>query len=263
MSDTVLYEAADAVATITLNRPERLNAMTSELLETLAERLEEAAADDAIRVVVVTGAGRGFCAGGDLAAMAEDFFADPDRAAQVAGLRGHMRCSELLREMPKVTIAAVNGACAGAGLSLACAADLRIAAASAVFRTAFVRAGVSGDFGGTWLLPRLIGAGRARELYLRNTRVGATEAVRIGLAAEAVDDPAFAERVRAVARELAAGPPLALAAIKANLDDGDVLPFSEALDREAGRHVDCARSADATEAGMAFFEKRAPAFQGR
>ena len=148
MTDTVRFEVSGPVATITLNRPDRLNAMTEELIAAVLVLLEQVSADEAIRVLVLTGAGRGFCAGGDLGAMGE--FAEPRTpGASIAQLRRLHRTTELLHEMPKPTIAAVNGPCAGAGLSWACACDLRIAAESAVFRTAFLSAGLTGDFSST------------------------------------------------------------------------------------------------------------------
>ena len=259
----VLYEVADRVATVTLNRPERRNAMSAELLAELLAALERAAADEDVRAVVLTGAGPGFCVGGDLQAFAKGNEGRPSLEEGIANLRKSVRCSELLRGMPKPTIAAVNGAAAGAGLSLACACDLRIAARSAVFRTAFLSAGLSGDFGGTWTIPRLVGEARARELYLLNRKLDAAEAHDIGLVAEVVDDEGLAERVGDVAADLAAQAPLAIASIKANLNDSPSGTFAEHLDRECERHVTLAGSEDSAEAARAFLEKRAPAFQGR
>jgi 2-(1,2-epoxy-1,2-dihydrophenyl)acetyl-CoA isomerase len=259
----VLYDVAERVATVTLNRPERRNAMSSELLQELLASLELAAADDDVRAVVLTGAGPGFCVGGDLQAFAQGDAGDTTLEQRIARLRESVRCSELLRGMPKPTIAAVNGAAAGAGLSLACACDVRIAARSAVFRMAFLSAGLSGDFGGTWTLPRLLGEAKARELYLLNRKLDAAEAHDIGLVAEVVDDESFAERVRAIATELAAQAPLAVASIKANLNDQSTLSFAEHLDRECPRHVGLTRTEDSAEAARAFLEKRAPVFQGR
>jgi 2-(1,2-epoxy-1,2-dihydrophenyl)acetyl-CoA isomerase len=259
----VLYEVADHVATVTLNRPERRNAMSAELLQELLASLERAAADDEVRAVVLTGAGPGFCVGGDLQAFAKADGGERSLEERIAGLRESVRCSELLRGMPKPTIAAVNGAAAGAGLSLACACDVRVAARSAVFRMAFLSAGLSGDFGGTWTLPRLLGEAKARELYLLNRKLDAAEAHDIGLVAEVVDDDAFAERVRTIATELAAQAPLAVASIKANLNGQATLSFAEHLDHECERHVTLSRSADSAEAARAFLEKRKPVFQGR
>ena len=263
MNETVLYEADGGIATITLNRPERLNAMTAPLLTEALEALETAASDDEVRVVVLTGAGRGFCAGGDLSAGAGGGVVGGGPVeADVASLRRFMRSSQLLHGMPKVTIAAINGACAGAGLSWACAADLRYAAASAKFSTAFLTAGLSGDFGGTWTLPRLVGAAKARELYLLADRFDAAEAERIGLVAKALPDDELVGFVRSTAERLASAAPVALRGIKANLNDASEVGFAELLDREAARHVRSGRTSDAREAARAFVEKRPPTFTG-
>jgi 2-(1,2-epoxy-1,2-dihydrophenyl)acetyl-CoA isomerase len=261
MADTVLYEAADAIATITLNRPERLNAMNAELLQAALDALERAAADDEVRVVILTGAGRGFCAGGDL--TASDTLGTGPPNSRIRVLRTYMRSSQLLREMPKVTIAAVNGPCAGAGFSWACAADLRYAAASARFVTAFLNAGLSGDFGGTWMLPRIVGRARARELYMLSEAISAEEAERIGLVSKTVPDEELMPYVQKIARKLADSAPITMRYIKQNLDDAERLSFSEALDAEAVRHVTSGTTEDAREAARAFLEKRPPVFKGR
>lgn len=236
MGDTVHVESRDAVRLITLNRPERYNAMTDELLEELLAALEAAAADDSVRVVVVTGAGRGFCAGGDLGQIA-DFRPDLDPSQRVDALRRLQRSSALLHDMPKITIAAVNGACAGAGLALACAADVRFAAARAVFKTSFVGVSLTGDFGGTWSLPRIVGWGRARELYLLDERVDAQRAASMGLVADVLDDEGFLDAVLERATRLAAHSPVAVAGVKANFADGETAAFGPALDGEATRQV--------------------------
>src|SRR6202034_561521 len=157
------------LAIVRFNRPDRLNAFDTDVIRALVAQLERLAEDPSIRAVILTGTGRGFCAGGDLHALeaGSSGTSRPPREEeqQVERMLFTTRASLLLHEMPKVTIAAVNGPCAGAGLSLACAADLRVAAQSAVFATAFLRAGQTGDYGGTWLLPRLVGPGKARELF--------------------------------------------------------------------------------------------------
>lgn len=259
--DEVLVSVDGPLATVSLNRPHALNAMTAELLDALLTVLEELA-DGRVRVVVLTGVGRAFCAGGDLRAGVGGAVAGPPPvAAQERRLRTFMRVSQLLRSMPAVTLAAVNGACAGAGLSLALSADLRIASSTARFATAFLGVGLSGDFGGTWLLPRVVGVGRARDLYLRPRPVDADEALRIGLVGEVAEDAV--ERAHQVAAELLARAPLALLAVKQNLNDADHLGFEAALDREAARHTACAATLDAAEATAAFLEHRTPVFQGR
>ena len=174
-----------------------------------------------------------------------------------------MRTSQLLRDTSKVTIAAVNGACAGAGLSWACAADLRFAASNARFATAFINAGLSGDFGGTWLLPRLVGSSKARELYLLSAPIDAAEAQRIGLVAEVVEPDDLQARVAEVASTLVARAPLALRAMKENLRDHEEMSWPAALDSEAGRHAFCCTTDDGAEAAAAFVAKRDPVFTGK
>lgn len=261
---TVLYQTDGPVATVTLNRPERLNAMNRELIREAMEMLERAASDPAIRVLILTGAGKGFCAGGDLAGFAGGEFKEPQPLEQrVAELRRSMRTSQILRESGMVTIAAINGACAGAGLSWALACDLRFAAASAKFSTAFLNAGLSGDFGGTYSLTHIVGTAKARELYLLAERFDAAEAHRIGLVSLVLPDAGLMDHVRGVARRLADSAPVPLREIKRNLNDALRLSFSEALDREAERHAFCGTTEDNTEAAKAFLEKRKPVFKGR
>ena len=261
MNDTVLYEVQGGIATVTLNRPERLNTMTAELLNGVVEALEEAAADDSVRVVLFTGAGRGFCAGADLAAR--NTLGEGNIDSRSGVLQRVERSALLLHEMPKVTIAAVNGPAAGAGLAWACAADLRFASASAKFVTAFVNVGLSGDFGGTWTLPRIVGASRARDMYLLSDAIDGREAERIGLVSRVFPDEDFRREVGAIAERLAAAAPIALQNIKANLNDGERLGFVDAMMREAERHVRSGATDDAREAGRAFIEKRKPVFKGR
>ncbi|MEU6658505.1 enoyl-CoA hydratase [Streptomyces sp. NPDC046821] len=266
MSDTkpVVLAVEDGVATVTLNRPERLNAMTAELLHLATSTFETVAADPTIRVLVLTGAGRAFCAGGDLsqgAGGAVTAGVGPESRAKL--LRQFMETSKLLHEMPAVTIAAVNGACAGAGLSWACACDLRYASARAKFNVAFLNAGLSGDFGGTWTLPRIIGQGRAREKYLVSQPFDAAEAERIGLVSGVFEPERLLPEVTAVARRIAVSAPLAVSRIKQNLADSATVDFGRALDLEAQRHTECVESEDGREAARAFIEKRAPRFVGR
>ena len=284
MDDVVQYAVGQGVATITLNRPEHLNTMSGPLLEQATAALERATDDGSVRAVILTGAGRAFCAGGDLQGMAGDRPAGLERVpasgvpaksqiswggsgdgtmqADVARLRRAMRTSQLLRDMPKVTFAAINGACAGAGLAWACAADIRYCAASAVFNTAFMTAGLSGDFGGTWTLPRIVGPARARELYLLAEKFRAEEALRIGLVSAIIPDDELMPFVRAKAERVAGFAPLTMRSIKANLNDALDLGFAAMLDREAERHIACSRTEDAREAARAFLEKRPPVFRG-
>jgi 2-(1,2-epoxy-1,2-dihydrophenyl)acetyl-CoA isomerase len=263
MSEQVVRSARrGGVVTITLDRPDRLNAMDAALLDGLLAAVEGAMSDPCVRVVVLTGAGRAFCVGGDLQGFAAGVLDDAPVATRVGQLRRWMRVCELLRAGPAVTVAAVNGACAGAGLSLALACDLRLASATAVFRTAFLGAGLSGDFGGTWSLSRLLGEARAKELYLLDEKVPAGEALRLGLVTRVFAAEEFAASVDEVVEALAGRAPLALRGIKENLTDAARLSFAEACDSEAARHVACSLSTDAAEAAAAFLARRAPVFTG-
>jgi 2-(1,2-epoxy-1,2-dihydrophenyl)acetyl-CoA isomerase len=258
MEDPVLLDVDRGVATITLNRPERLNAMTTPLVEALLQSVEAAAADPAVSVVVLTGAGRGFCAGGDVSTRTEEDVAPrPSFEEDVAAARRVMGLTELLHDMPKATIAKVNGPCAGAGMAMACACDLRYAAESAVFTTAFLTVGASGDHGLTWTLPRLIGATKARELFLLPDRLRADEAERIGLVTRTVPDADLTATVDAVAERLAASPPLALRLLKQNLVDAEHVSLGEVLDLETERLLRCFRDDESTAAARRFLEKGA------
>lgn len=252
---------AGGIAWVTLNRPDRRNAINHDLAESLVQSLRRVAGDETVRCVVITGAGGDFSVGGDLAAGSGGVTA-PDETQAVAELRAAMESSLLLHTMPKPTVAAVSGACAGAGMSLACAADFRVVSTSVVFNTAFVRAGVSGDYGATWTLPRLVGDAWARELFLLPRRVDAQRAQQIGLATR-VCAPADLERTaQDLAGELAALPPLALRWAKANLNDGARTEMEEHLGLEADRHARTSASADAAEAAASFLEKRHAVFRG-
>jgi len=266
MADEVLYDVRDGVATLTLNRPDRLNAQNAELFALALGHLEAAAEDDAVRVVVLTGAGRAFSAGGDLTQMASGGgggLGASTRHARVRSLRELTRTSQLLHEMPKVTIAAINGACAGGGMSWALACDLRYAARSARFTTAFVNAGLSGDFGMTWFLPRVVGPAAARELLFFADRLDPDQALALGLVHAVFDDDDLLAEVYGRAATLASKAPLALAGLKANLGDSVGLGLGEHLEVESARLVDTIATADCAEAARAFLEKRPPRFVGK
>lgn len=256
---TIRWEQSGGRATITLDRPDRLNAITGVMLDELIATLETCAADAAVRVVVLTGAGRAFCAGGDLHSSGGSANAGRIETS-VASSRRALRVSELLRSMPQPVIAAINGACAGAGLSWACAADLRVAADSAVFVTAFTAAGVGGDHGVSWLLPRIVGLGRATELLLLSERITAERAAEIGLVSEVAPAEELAAVIERWTSRLLGLAPGALASMKANLRDGQSISFGESLDREAERLVHAFRHPDSVEAAQAFFEGRPPRF---
>ncbi len=267
-SGTVLFELRDGVGTVTLNRPERRNAISWQLVEDLLAVIERARAEPGLRVLVVTGAGRDFCVGADLAKVGSDDARDQETRT----LRGRSAADDLERltrasaivetlvSFPMPTIAAVNGACAGAGLSLALAADFRVAARDAAFNTAFVSAGVSGDLGSAWLLTRAVGDARARALLLDPGKVTAGRAAEWGLVTETTAD--LPARVGELAAKLAAQAPKAMLNAKRNLAEAALATLPDYLQREMPRMVDCARSDDARRAAQAFLEKRRPVFTG-
>jgi 2-(1,2-epoxy-1,2-dihydrophenyl)acetyl-CoA isomerase len=211
---------------------------------------------------VLTGAGRAFCAGGDVKSMAEGRVERSIEEA-VIHLRGRMEVSRLLHEIPKPTIAMVNGPAAGAGMSLALACDLRVAAESARFITAFVKVGFSGDFGGSYFLSKLVGTGKARELYYTAEPLDATQALSLGVVNRVVADADLAKATMQLAQKLANGPRVALALMKQNFNAAENGSLAQLLDLEARRQVETGRTEDHKEAARAFVEKRAPAFAGR
>src|SRR6201984_1110466 len=252
----------DGVATLTFNRPERMNALSTPIMEGLLYGLPRLGGDPAVKVVVLTGAGRAFCAGGDVKSMAEG--GEQRSAAEAtARLRSRMEVSRILHELPKPTIAMINGPGAGAGLGFALACDLRLAGASARLVTAFVRVGFSGDFGGSFFLTRLVGTARARELYFTGRPVDADEALSLGLVNRVVPDEDLAAVTMELARSLANGPSIALSLMKRNLNCAESGGLAELLDIEAANMVQTARTEDHREAANAFVEKRTPVFTGR
>ncbi len=262
MPHELLESVSDRVATLTLNRPDRLNALSTPILDGLLEALPRLAADPEVAVVVLTGAGRGFCAGGDVKSMADGTSLLNVNDA-VARLRGRMEVSRLLHEIPKPTIAMVNGAAAGAGLSMALACDLRVASESARFITAFAKVGFSGDFGGSYFLSKLIGTGRARELYYTGEPLDASQALALGIVSRVVPDVELLQATMALARRLAGGPSVALALMKQNFNAAETGSLAELLDLEALHQVQTSRTEDHKEAARAFVEKRPAVFKGR
>ena len=262
MPPEMLESVTDRVATLTLNRPERLNALSTPMLDGLLEALPRLAADPGVAVVILTGAGRGFCAGGDVKNMAEGS-SQLGMEDAVQRLRARMEVSRLLHEIPKPTIAMVNGPAAGAGLAMALACDLRVASASARFITAFAKVGFSGDFGGSYFLSKLVGTGKARELYYTGGQLSAAEALALGVANRVVADAELADDTMMLAKELARGPGIALGLMKQNFNSAETGTLSELLDLEALHQVRTARTEDHQEAARAFVEKRPPVFKGR
>ena len=255
------------VLTLTLNRPEARNAMSDAMNQALGEQLAWAELDPAVKCVVLTGAGKGFCAGGDVKGMADrgDGSGAPTTVdAAIHRQRVNQRATAgRLFKMPKPTIAALPGAAAGAGFSLALACDLRIMARTAILTTAFARVGFSGDYGGTYFLTQLVGSAKARELYYLSERVSADEALALGLANWVCEPEDLAARTLEIARRLASGPTVAYRYMKENLNRAMAGEVDDCLDLEATHHVHCAATADHREAARAFVEKREPVFQGR
>jgi len=275
-SGTVTLTTAfdDGVATITLTRPERLNAFSTEMQAALAEALEVAEADSDVRAVVLTGAGRGFCAGGDVQGQrqrAQERRADGQGSAEHNAVESntdrlrlsHRATSLKLHQMAKPTIAAVNGPAAGAGLSLALACDIRLMARNAVMTTAFARVGFSGDFGGSWFLTKLVGTAMAKELYFTSARIDSDRALDLGLANHVFDDANFRADAADFAAGLAHGPTLAFRYMKENLNRALVSDLATCLDAEAAAMTRTGQSADHREGATAFTEKRPPHFEGR
>src|SRR5277367_6780106 len=259
---TDLLETAEhGIAWLTLNRPERLNALSPAMLSGLGEALERLAANPAVGVIVITGAGRGFCAGGDVKTM-------PERASQgfeerVEGLRRMHQLPLLMRTMPKVVIAMVNGPAIGAGLGLAMSCDLRIAGNSARFGTGFAGVGYSGDFGGSWSLTRLVGTAKARDLYFLGDIIDGAAALSMGLVSRVVGDAVLHEETAALAQRIADGPRIACGYMKRNLFAAETEPFDVVLEMEALHQARTAMTEDHLEASRAFVEKRRPVFRGR
>jgi 2-(1,2-epoxy-1,2-dihydrophenyl)acetyl-CoA isomerase len=263
MSD-LLETVADGVAVLTLNRPDRLNAMSAAMLDAMLEALPRLADDSTVGAVVLTGAGRGFCAGGDVKAMAEGReFGGDTMEERASALRAQMEVSRWLHEMPKPTLAMVRGAAAGAGLSLAMACDMRIAGDSARFAPAFARVGYSGDFGGSWFLTQLVGTAKARELYYTAEILSAEAALALGLVNRVVPDASLAEETMTLARRIATGPRVALRYMKRNMNAAEAGTLKDLLDLEAWHHTRCGMTEDHREAARAFVDKREPVFRGR
>lgn len=276
-TDHLLAAVEDGVGTVTMNRPDRRNALSGEMFAALARTLAAFEVDDDVGCIVLTGAGGAFSAGGDVRAMSGG--GPGTHSGDAGGTSGdrppsfdaaihrqrlnHRATAGRLWEMPKPTIAALPGPAAGAGLSLALACDLRYAVEGAVLTTAFARVAFSGDYGGTWFLSRLVGTGKARELYYFSDRIPAEEARRLGIVNEVFPSETFDAEVRARAVRLADGPRVAYRYMKENLNRAVQGELGECLDMEAAHHLRTGRTEDHREAAAAFLEKREPRFTGR
>lgn len=267
MSDTrfktILFEKTGPVATLTMNRPERMNGMTGLMVHEAREALARAADDTDLRVLVLTGAGKAFCPGADLNVVVASGAQDARDSGDAGSGPRDYHVSTLLHEMPAVTIAAINGACAGAALGWACACDFRFAAASARFNTAFLDVGVAGDMGGPWTLPRIVGAARARELYFMPGKFDAAEALRIGLVTRVFPDESFRIEVAALIERISDAAPIALRTMKANFVEAERMDLRSYIDLETARHIPMFNTHDTREAFAAKVEKRKPRYEGR
>ncbi|MFT3939627.1 enoyl-CoA hydratase [Rhodopseudomonas sp.] len=262
MTDIVLQNLDRGLLTITMNRPDRRNALNQDMIRGLVEAAHRAKDDPDVRAVLLKGAGGTFCVGGDVKSMAAAG-APPPLEQKVANLRRGMEVSRILHQMPKPVVAQIDGAAAGAGLSMALACDLRVAGASAKITTAFAKVGLSGDFGGTYFLTHLIGAAKARELYLTSPVLTAEQAQALGIVSRVVPNAEVESATRELALSLAQGPTVTLGYIKTNINNAETLSLEACFDGEALHHSRCAETADHKEAAAAFVEKRAPVFQGR
>ncbi len=278
MSQELLLEQLDdGVLTLTLNRPERLNALNPPLLRALREAMERATRNHEARVVVITGAGRAFCAGGDIAGKPDNKEAiaeapatpkpekkrAPDSVAtRIEWLRGNMEAVRLLQQMDKPTIAMIRGATVSVGMALAAACDFRVVSETASFTTGFAKVGFSGDYGASYFLTRLLGTAKARELMFLSDMLDAEEAQRIGLVSQLVADTELETRTQALARRLADGPPVTYRFMKKNLNAAVDGSLEQILDMEATHMVLSSMTNDQREAVKAFMEKRKPKFTG-
>ncbi|MDP1738845.1 MAG: enoyl-CoA hydratase-related protein [Caulobacter sp.] len=265
MTDHLIETFEDGIATLTMNRPQARNALSGEMLAALSAAAPRLAMDPNVRLVVVTGAGGAFCAGGDVKGfVADKGSADegPTFDQRVNGLRNGMDFSRWLHEMPKPTLAVIPGAAAGAGLSIALACDFRIASEDAKMTTAFSKIGASGDYGGSYFLSKLVGSAKARELYFTADVITGAEAARLGVVNRAVPAADLAGEAAALARRLADLPTVAIGYMKKNLAIAEHGSLSQVMDAEAIHMVRTMMTEDHKAASLAFVEKRAPVFRG-
>ncbi|HET6856551.1 MAG TPA: enoyl-CoA hydratase-related protein [Streptomyces sp.] len=266
MADTVLYEVADGLATITINRPDAMNAMNTEAKVALRDAVQAAAADEAVRAVLLTATGRAFCVGQDLKEHVSSLTADREAGTGNTMSTVHEHYNPVVRAltgMPKPVVAGINGVAAGAGFGFALAADYRVVADTASFNTSFAGVALTADSGVSWTLPRLIGQSRAADLLLFPRSITAQQAYDLGIANKLVPAAELAAEASAVARALAAGPTLAYAALKESLAYGAGHTLSETLEKEDELQSRAGASEDHTIAVQAFVGKTKPTYLGR
>src|SRR5215467_7334070 len=252
----VLEAKHDGIATLVMNRPDRLNALNNELATALSDALNRIANDESIRVVVVTGAGRAFCSGGDLALLGKGRATGATKELEPL-LRAGMQAVLAMRTMPQPVIAAVNGAAAGAGMNIALAADIRIAAEEATFGQNFAKIGLFPDYGGTHFLPQLVGPAKAAELFYTGDMIDAKTALHLGIVNHVVPVARLETEVKSLAQKIEQGPPLAIRAVKKTLFASEKEKLIAALEHEVQQQMPCYLSEDCSEGIRAFFEKRA------
>ena len=265
MSD-LLEKIEGGIATLTMNRPESLNALSGEMMEAMSEAVPRLAEDPDVKVIVLTGAGRGFCAGGDVKGMASRNSGENTRPqtleSKARGLRKGMEVSRILYQCSKPTIAMMRGPAAGAGLSLGLACDMRIASETMRFTTAFVNVGASGDYGGSYFLTKLVGGAKARELYFTGRKIEGPEALQLGIVNHLVPDDQLETKTMELASQIANGPTIALQYMKQNLNAAETGTLEQVFDMEALAMTRTMMTEDHKEAARAFVEKRAPNFTG-
>lgn len=258
----LIYEEQDGIATLTLNRPERLNALGDTLRDDLHHAMVRASDDPTVRVIILTGAGRGFCSGGDVKAMHDAKAHAQGRPLLEKVAPGRDKTILVMRDAPKPILAAVNGPAAGAGMNLALACDIRIAATTAKFGETFVKRGLHVDWGGTYFLPRLVGMAKACELIFTGDLIDAEEALALGIVSKVVSPEALMPTVRQLAHNIALGPPIAIRLAKRALYRSQDSDLRSALEFETYAQNICSETEDAREGIRAFVEKRSPHFTG-
>jgi 2-(1,2-epoxy-1,2-dihydrophenyl)acetyl-CoA isomerase len=261
-NSAILEKHDEGVATLVLNRPDRLNALNNDLAMALNDALGRIATDENTHVVVLTGAGRAFCAGGDLGVIRAGREKN-DIAGLEPLLRAGMTAVLKMRTMRQSVIAAVNGPAAGAGMNIALAADLRVASESATFGQNFAKVGLFPDYGGTYFLPELIGPAKAAEMFYTGDMIDAQTALRLGLVNSVVPPGQLEVETRALAQKIAKGPQLAIRAVKQMLFGSAKEQLAKALEREVQEQMKCFASEDCGEGLRAFHEKRKPNFKGK